>query len=285
MQATICKLHVYPVKSLQGIEVKEVTCWETGFELDREWVIVDDKNLFVTQRQLPKMASIRTALTENSLVLSHPDHESLHVPLTREHLNEDEQVTFTIWKDEAQGVDEGKAARTWLNDVFGEYRGGGLRLLRFSKSYRRDVREKYSTHPQAQLKFADACPYLIVSHDSLEALNSVLSNSGQHEVPIDRFRGNIEISGAAAWQEFQAEELQINDVILKSIGPCMRCPMIGMNQQTGEVIDPGQPFKTLMALAIPEGKDGAFFGIHASFLTGEGKRIKVGDTLHIQPKR
>ena len=283
MQATISKLHVYPVKSLQGIEVQEITCWETGVELDREWVIVDDKHLFVTQRQLPKMATIKVAFTQNSLVLSHPDHSALHIPLSRSHLNEQNTVSFTIWKDQAQGIDEGEAARQWLRQVFGEFRGGGLRLLRFSLDYRRAVQPKYSEHPQAHLKFADACPYLIVSNASLAALNEVLIEAGNQPVTLDRFRANIEIEGGAAWQEYQGDSMQINDVILKGVGPCMRCPMIGVDQQTGETIEPGQPFKTLMDLPVPAQKDGAYFGMHASFLEGPGKTIKVGDVLHILP--
>ncbi len=281
MQATISKLHVYPVKSMQGIEVSEITCWETGVEFDREWVVIDDKNLFVTQRQLPKLAAITVTLSSEHLILSHPDHEPLSIPLSRDHLNESDIITFTIWKDQAQGINEGDIASQWLKEVLGAYRGGNLRLLRFSLDYRRAVHEKYSTHPTAHLKFADACPYLIVNSASLEALNAVLRDNQHEPVTLDRFRGNIEVESETPWVEYQGNTIEINDVTLKGVGPCMRCPMIGMDQETGEVIEPGQPFKTLMEMPIPSDKDGAYFGMHASFLSGNGKRIKIGDTINL----
>lgn len=283
MQATISKLHVYPVKSMQGIEVPEITCWETGVEFDREWVVIDEKNLFVTQRQLPKLATIHVALSETHLVLSHPDHESLRIPLSRDHLNDNEHIPFTIWKDQGEGINEGQVATDWLEKVLGKYRGGKLRLLRFALDYRRAVHEKYSTHPTAHLKFADACPYLIVNTASLEALNAVLRDNQHEPVTLDRFRGNIEIQSNTPWMEYQGSQIKVNDVVLKGVGPCMRCPMIGMDQETGEVIEPGQPFKTLMEMPVSTHKDGAFFGMHASFLSGNGMRIKLGDTLQIIP--
>ena len=59
--ARIARLFVYPVKSCAGVEVTEAVLTETGLDLDRAWMVVDDEGEFVTQRELPRMALVRPA--------------------------------------------------------------------------------------------------------------------------------------------------------------------------------------------------------------------------------
>ncbi len=282
-QATITKLHLYPIKSMQGIEVDSITCLETGFQYDRDWVVVDAKNTFVTQRQIPKLASIKVALTQDEMIMSHPEHDALHIPLSREHLRTVSPSQVTIWKDLSMGLDEGQESQHWLGKVLGEFRGGSLRLLRFDEQHKRMVREKYTDNQNAHFKYADACPYLIVNSASLEALNAVLKEQGLQEIPMDRFRGNITITGIDAWQEYAGHTIKTNKVALRGEGACSRCPMTTINQFTGEIKEQGQPLTTLRDLDIPPGKPGAFFGMHATLLEGSGNHIKVGEKLTLLP--
>ena len=46
-------IHVYPVKSCAGTSPAHAVLAETGFDLDREWMVVDASGSFVTQRELP----------------------------------------------------------------------------------------------------------------------------------------------------------------------------------------------------------------------------------------
>ena len=55
-------LYVHPVKSCGANEVREALVIETGFELDRAWMVVDEAGEFVTQRELPRMALIQPKL-------------------------------------------------------------------------------------------------------------------------------------------------------------------------------------------------------------------------------
>lgn len=281
MQAIISRLVVYPVKSLQGIEVKEAICLETGLQFDREWVIVDNKNRFVSQRNLPAMATIQVSLTSDHLVLSHPDHGECAVALANAEVDSEE---LTIWQDQSLARDEGHAISEWLTQVLGEYQGNSLRLLRFDPRRKRLVREKYTQLTDAELMFADACPYLVVNSRSLTALNQVLLDGNHLPVAIDRFRGNIELVGIDPWQEYQVKTLRINQVVLRAEAPCHRCPMPGIDQTTGKIPEPGEPFKTLTAMPIPEELKGAYFGMHATFIKQNHRnenKIKTGDRMEI----
>src|SRR5687768_3347832 len=57
----ISQINVYPVKSLKGLSVPESVVAPKGLELDRRWIIVDANGKFLTQRELPRMATIEVA--------------------------------------------------------------------------------------------------------------------------------------------------------------------------------------------------------------------------------
>lgn len=282
--ATITKLVIYPVKSLQGIEVQQAVCLETGLQYDREWVIVNDNNQFMSQRNLPAMATIAVNITDTHLVLSHPEHGECAVSLAN---NQADAEEVTIWKDQSLAKDEGAAVSAWLTKALGAFRGSPLRLVRFDASRKRIVREKYTQTTDSILMFADACPYLLVNNESLTALNNTLTQNGHLPVSLDRFRGNIEVSGIAAWQEYHAKTIEIGQVVLRGEAPCHRCPMPGIDQKTGNTPEPGQPFKTLMQMAVPEDRSGAYFGLHATFnkqatatSNASENTIRIGDAIH-----
>ena len=54
LNCTLHALYVHPVKSCAGIGVRSSLLVETGLELDRAWMVVDERGEFVTQRELPR---------------------------------------------------------------------------------------------------------------------------------------------------------------------------------------------------------------------------------------
>jgi len=54
--ATISDLYIYPIKSLGGIPVSEARLTDRGLEHDRRWMLIDENNRFLTQRENPEMA-------------------------------------------------------------------------------------------------------------------------------------------------------------------------------------------------------------------------------------
>ena len=77
----ITRVFVYPVKSLRGYAVSAAEIDVLGFVGDRRFLLVDAQNQFLTQRTLPRMALIETALTPNDLILRAPHGGSCAVPL------------------------------------------------------------------------------------------------------------------------------------------------------------------------------------------------------------
>ena len=78
---TIASLWVYPVKSCAGVQVQEALLVETGLEFDRAWMVVDEHGVFVTQRELPRMALIQPQLRYHDMVLRAPGMLALHIAL------------------------------------------------------------------------------------------------------------------------------------------------------------------------------------------------------------
>ena len=64
-------LFLYPVKSFAGHAVSSLTVGPRGPLWDRQWMIIDKENQFVTQRTLPKMSQITAQVVEDARVELH----------------------------------------------------------------------------------------------------------------------------------------------------------------------------------------------------------------------
>jgi len=53
MATTVAALHVYPVKGLKGVDVREARATARGLEYDRRFMIVDESGMFRTQNEAP----------------------------------------------------------------------------------------------------------------------------------------------------------------------------------------------------------------------------------------
>jgi hypothetical protein len=125
--------------------------------------------------------------------------------------------------------------------------------------------------PGRLVSFADGYAYLVVSEESLAALNARLA----HLVPMNRFRPNIVVRGALPFAEDGWGEFTAGAATLRMAKPCGRCQVTTTDQSTGEVTGP-EPLATLAGWRdSPE--FGARFGMNAvTVRTGE---IRVGDAV------
>ena len=48
---TVSQLFIYPIKSLGGIELSSAEVDKRGLKNDRRWMLVDNNNQFMTQRE------------------------------------------------------------------------------------------------------------------------------------------------------------------------------------------------------------------------------------------
>ncbi|GEN28338.1 MOSC domain-containing protein [Halovibrio variabilis] len=278
----ITQLNIYPVKSLKGISVDQSVLQAHGLAWDRRWMLVDAHQRFVTQRQLPALATVEVALTDEHLVLSHPNIESLNVPLAEPEGN---LRLVNVWNDHCKALPESEEVSRWLEAALGE-QGQGLSLVRFATDFTRAVEEDFLDGGAAHTYFSDGYPFLITTTDSLNALNQALVAKGHTPVPMNRFRPNIVVEGDEAWAEDRWATLteQNGAFQLALRKPCKRCKITTIDQHTAAVPDPAEPLKTLMALNTQPTLKGAFFGQNATLIAGDGNVIRVGDTLAASPR-
>lgn len=278
----ITQLNIYPVKSLRGITLEEAELTETGLAHDREWMLVDSVGRFVTQREMPAMATISVSLSADVLRLEHPSCEALCVPLGGpDELAERSRRSVYVWQDTCEALDEGDDASDWLTAVLGDLKGSRLRLVRFAPEHRRAVEAAFlGPDEQAHTRFADGYPLLVTNTASLDALNAQLVKQGVEAVPMSRFRPSLVVEGEPAFAEVGWEELAAGaGVRLGLRKPCQRCKIITQDQYTGEAAVPKEPLRSLVLMNTQPGWRGAFFGQNAIVLGGAGTMLRVGEPL------
>lgn len=263
MTARIVSLHVYPVKSCRGIALDAARLTPTGLAHDRHWMLVRPNGRFVTQRELPRLALIGTALGAAGLTLSAPGMPPLH--LAKDAGNESRDVT--VWKFDGRGIDCGDKAGEW----FTGFLETSLRLVRFDPAMPRECSPEWTQGTRAITEFADGFPILVISRASLDDLNSRLPKP----LPMERFRPNIVIDGVDAYDEDRIHELRVGEVTLRMVKPCLRCAITTTDQQRGER-DGEEPLRTLKDYRFDRELRGVAFGQNAIVVTGLGYSLTVG---------
>ena len=197
----IARLFVYPVKSCAGVELDQALLTETGLDLDRAWMVVDEQGVFVSQRELPRMALIKVQLKASEVVLRAPGMLALHLQIDEV----EAPARVRVWDDEVAAYDMGPVAAQWFSDFLGHR----LRLVRFDPEHRRLASLKWTGGIEAPQQFNDGFPLLIASEASLQALNERLQAAGHAAVGMERFRPNIVLSGLQAHDEDRLDQLRI----------------------------------------------------------------------------
>jgi uncharacterized protein len=274
VNARIARLFVYPVKSCAGVELSEVVLTETGFDLDRAWMVVDEAGDFVSQRELPRMALIRPQLKHLDVILRAPGMLALHLSID----TVEEPVRVRVWDDEVQAFDMGGTAAQWFTDFLGRK----LRLVRFDPDHRRLSNPAWTGGVEALNQFSDGYPILVASTASLDLLNEKLVAKGSAPVGMERFRPNIVLEGIEAHDEDRLTTLSIategEEVRLRPVKPCARCPIPNVDPATAEV-DPVVG-DTLQGYRRNEILGGAIsFGMNLIVEQGVDATLRVGQQV------
>jgi uncharacterized protein YcbX len=270
-------LYVYPVKSCAGIAVDNVVLEAHGLRWDRHWMVVDDSGRFVSQREHPAMATIRTAITHDTLELSArglPD--TLRLPLT---VRDDcARLDVIVWSDTMAALDEGDAAARWFSQAL----DSPVRLVRFADDVVRLASRDWTGGAEAPAQFADGFPLLVASVASLDEVNKRLVAKGATSIPMNRFRPNIVLSGIDPFEEDFIDTLALggqDNLVLGLVKPCTRCSITTIDQLTGKPHPdwPHEPLDTLSGWrADPRVNGGLTFGQNALVVSGVGLRLSVG---------
>ncbi len=264
-------IFLYPVKSLAGISVEQWSVNHTGLLYDRHWMLVDQDNAFLSQRRLPRMALIHTALTESSLIISAPGMTDLVIGLTEWC---GETLSVQIWHDVCVAHVVSSKADQWFSDFL----NCSCRFVYQPATEIRVVDPSYANVTD-QTSFSDGFPFLIISENSLTALNAQLSV----ELSIERFRPNLVISGCPAHAEDRWREISINNIQFRLPKPCSRCVVPGIDPITAEITK--EPLQTLAHFRKWQNK--IYFGqnaLHNSIgRLHKGAEVTVLSTGPLQP--
>jgi uncharacterized protein YcbX len=275
--ARVAALHVYPVKSCAGESPAQALLVETGLELDRAFMVVDEHGEFLSQRELPRLALVRTRLGLEELRLKAPGMLGLHVRLD----TVESACRVRVWDDEVKAWDLGDLPAQWFSDFLGRR----ARLVRFDPDQRRLSSVRWTGAIEAPNAFSDGYPLLVTSTGSLEELNARLARAGQGAVDQRRFRPNLVLEGLDAHGEDLADELLVDGpdgpVHLRLVKPCARCPMPDVDPDTG---DAGHAVGDALAgyRADPRMNGALTWGMNAVIVAGQGRRVRVGDPVRVR---
>ena len=270
LAATITGLFAYPVKGCAGIALAAAELTARGLAHDRRWMVVNPAGRFQSQRELPRLATLRPRLADGELRLALGDAAELTVPVA----DLGEPLSVVVWDDAvpALAVDPevDRALSAWL--------GKPVRLVRFPERVSRPCDPEYAPEG-AHTGFADAFPLLVTSEGSLGELNMALAAAGAQPVPMSRFRPNLVLGGVPAGGEDRRRTLQIDGAVaLALVKRCDRCVVTTIDQASGVKTGP-EPMATLMRVRRNARTCGAWFGQNAvpRLADGATAMVRVGD--------
>jgi uncharacterized protein len=256
-------IYIYPVKSLTGIKVTSWPVVATGFKYDRKWMLVDSEQQFLSQRRLPKMALIKTALTGTQLIVSASGMDQLYLELEP---TAGSIINSTIWHDQVDTLAVSDEADRW----FSRFLQIECRLVYQPDTAIRPVNPNFAK-PEDQAALSDGFPFLLLSENSLLALNAAM----QLDLPMLRFRPNLVVSGCESYAEDTWRDITIGNIGFRLPKPCSRCSVPTINPETGETGK--EPLTTLNRLRKWQNK--VYFGQNA--LHNECGVLSVGDNVQV----
>lgn len=260
MNYVVKELYIYPIKSLAGISVDCAKAEEMGFENDRRWMLIDQENQFITQRNHPCLSQFYPKIDGNKISISYQD--KAHDFFTDETL--DQPLHSKVWDDDVQVFEVNVATSKWFSEAL----GFECKLVKINTvGDRKHKSTKLKTSLNVSL--ADGYPYLLIGSESLSFLNNKL----EEKICINRFRPNIVISSQLAHEEDFFDSFQIEKVKFVNAKPCGRCVMINTNPASGFVNK--EPLNTLSTYR--KKNNSVLFGVNLMCL-GEGE-ISIGSVL------
>jgi hypothetical protein len=275
-------LNTYPVKSCAGVTLEKSRVTPTGLELDRDFMVVDDDDDFVSQRKVPELALVVPKIGETSITLTAPGMEDIDIPLQIER-HDDRLVTATVHDKPVVGQIVGEDLNKWFTDFLPRYKQNRrFRLLHVRNDLPRYIKERYRRSGASnQVGFADGSSMLLATEPSLAQLNAQMDAP----VPMNRFRPNIVVDGEGlvAYDEDRWTQVRIGALMAFVVKASDRCVTTDVDQQTavtGKAVR--RALRTRKGVnAYDETNTGVFFAQNLNHVYTPGVTISVGDSLEV----
>uniref|UniRef100_A0A8I3MTF0 Molybdenum cofactor sulfurase n=1 Tax=Canis lupus familiaris TaxID=9615 RepID=A0A8I3MTF0_CANLF len=238
----ITNLYLYPIKSCAAFEVTTWPLGNQGLLYDRSWMVVNHNGVCLSQKQEPRLCLIQPFidLQQKVMVLKAKGMEPIEVPLEED--GEQAQIYQSkVCADRVNTYNCGEKISSWLSRFFGR----PCQLIKQSSKFQRSAKKQGKDQPAgttASLSLVNEAQYLLINRSSVlelqQQLNASDENGKEELFPmkdlISRFRANIITNGTRAFEEEKWDEISIGSLRFQVSGPCHRCQMICIDQQTGQ---------------------------------------------------
>ncbi|MHA8071298.1 MOSC domain-containing protein [Aquirufa ecclesiirivi] len=262
----ITQLFIYPIKSLGALPLKEAHVDIQGLAGDRRFMLVDEHGKFITQRSRPDLTRFQLRAHPDGFLVE--DKQTGQTKCLSSSVQLGESMPVELWDDHLEARLVLEDWSPWFSHLLNEK----VYLVQLSKDTPRFMPEKYQTPLSKESSFADALPILLCSEASYEALEKELGD----QVDRLRFRPNIIVSGATAFEEDRWKQIQVGNVQLMGAKPCARCQLITVHPQQGTIQK-----EVLSALSqIRKIGNKVYFG--QQFVPQILGKVAVGDRISVQ---
>lgn len=254
----ISKIRIYPVKSLDPVEVSEAEIGIRSLKYDRAYAMVTQDGRYVNGKRTGRVNELKASYDLQNGIIQLSERENLEIS------------EFEL-----------KEGNNDLNAYLSDFFELNVSLIHRTKGELMDI--------------PGASSVTIVSEASIASIHKDLNNYTLDNVRL-RFRANIEIAGVSAfWEEklFKTPGIgirfKIGNVDMIGVSPRARCNVPPQDPFTGES-DRSFARKMMKSRAnsLPENSDLAQYGsmYHLTVNTylpetEEGKYLVLGDTLEI----
>ncbi|AMR32748.1 oxidoreductase [Mucilaginibacter sp. PAMC 26640] len=260
----ISQLYIYPIKSLGGIALDAAQLTNRGLQHDRRWMLIDENNRFLSQRENLQMALLKTEMAKGGIRVTYaPDASEILIPFLPQ---TNELLEVIIWDDTCAAALVSPAVDAWFTQKLNM----PARLVYMPDNTERQTDLRY-TEKGTFTSFSDGYPMLIIGQASLDDLNSRMPEP----LPIERFRPNIVFAGGEPYSEDTMKHVEAGGVNMYGVKLCSRCVMTTIDQNNAT--KGKEPSKTLAKYRLRNHK--IYFGqnlVHS----GEGI-LSVGDVLTV----
>jgi uncharacterized protein len=215
----ITGLFLSPPQPPGGLLLQNSTGEIRGLKYDRRWMLIDENNRFLSQRELPVLSRFSMTLSEECLIVTNTlNKEQINIPLE---IESNQYKIVQIWEDEVLATLGPPEINLWFSNQIGRK----VELVYQPNESIRPIHPDYSVTGKEHTSLSDGYPVLVISEGSLDYLNSVCPEY----IPMERFRPNIVVKNIEAFHEDKLKKIKINEVELYGVKPCARCNVPNLN--------------------------------------------------------
>lgn len=209
------KICVFPIKSCGAMEVTEWKMNEKGLEYDREWMIINENGICLTQKQEPKLSLLIPKIDLHSKRLSislRNTNLQVSIPIDVDHDLLYDLCESKVCGDRIKVYDCQDEVAEWLSNILNT----SVRLVRQSSGDERKYKNKKDQSSKS-LSLSNQAQYLLISQQSVRWLQSRIDPQDDFNPDTlgDRFRGNFLIDGGEPFSENDWSELSIGNIKLR----------------------------------------------------------------------